>query len=1159
MKTILILILIGITAAGITLLQNAAATSPEKQNFNFSIDSVQQEIIASGWNDALLDNYSFYLLNSEVNFPEETDRINTLPHGFQKTYLAALLLKKQGRFSEMFDSLITLLPALPPYLKLYDELVFSSNAGEKLTLLEDKISKSKLPALYKNYTAGLINSAAGKYAESAELFLEALKEDTTNYIVLYQLSYAYRNAGDYQTALKYLNDAKIYAAGDQIFFNKLIIAEGTLHFLSGDYKKAQQLYTSALSSAQKINDKQNEITALVNLGIIYDLNGDTDKARNNFFKGLSIAENINDFESRAFALSELGVSYTFTGEMIDAKNNYLRSYATYELINDRLRLSLLSENLGKIFVYISDYETALQYYEKGFEYAGDNKHAMAVNLVGMADVYANLSNYSKALRLYKQAEEISAQIKEISLEVQVINGLGSLNFNLNRYPKALEYFHYSVSLSDSTGDVYSFADAAYKTGLTYLMIDSVGEAEQYLSKAVSLSRQSGDYYTEALAVLNLASLEIKKENYPAAAAYLNSAQKIANTYSLTYLSGECEIIEGELNRKQKLFQAAKNNFEAALASAESVNEFNMQIDAYQQLAELHSEYNLNEAAQSYYQSAINIIENVSAPLYEEEDVQISWFSGRKNIYNSLADFYLQQKNFEKAFEVIDKSRSRSTVQNLKNLKLKNLVEDDSLISQIYDYEWMIHSGIYDKKTVDSVMIKLTVLKKNIAEKYPETKNYLYRDSYSNAKEIAGNLNKKENLVSIYMNEERPVVFLLNKKGFKFFQPEITAKEIRELVKKISPYYSSEKDSDNTFFNQDLFSFNSEAAHHLYTLVLKDALNEIPENEKIIIVPPVELISFPFELLVVNYESGESPYKYSGKDFLINHYSISYSPSAQLFINQKNNELKNDDKITILGDPAFNTSNKLFAERRSLLEENAGVPRSFALLPLKYSGEEVSEISDIINADQIFTNRNATETNFKLNAEYSRVIHLSTHSFLYDKQPVIFFSNIFDAENDGFLEAGEIVNLKLNSDLVVLSSCNSGLGKVDNAEGVLGMTKAFFEAGSKSVIVSLWEVNDRYTSKFMTLFYQKLQDGYDKSDALRLAKLEFIKTYSPNPYYWGAFVLSGDVSKLPLKSSTAIMPYIAGLIIIIFVSILAVYLYKKLKASAAAQTVPQQKT
>ncbi len=1155
MKTLLILILIGITAAGISFLRQdkPAHTSVPEQNFILNIDSLQKEIISSGWKKSLLDNYSFYLLNSEINFSDEIERLNTLPQGFQTSYLHSLLLKKEGKFSEMFDSLITRLNTAPANLSFYDELVFSSNAGEKNTIVEDKIIRTKLPSLYKNYTSGLLSSAAGKYSEVSEFFLKVLKEDSTNYTVLYQLSYSQRNAGDYKAALKYLTDAKKYAANDKLFFNKLTIAEGTLHFLSGDYKNAQQLYTSALEASQKLNDKQNEITALVNLGIIYDLNGNTKKARNNFLKGLSIAEKINDHELQAFALSELGVSYTFTGEMIDAKNNYLKSYELYELINDRLRLSLLSENLGKIFVYISDYETALKYYEKGFEYAGDNKHAMAVNLIGMADVYANLSNYSKALRLYKQAEEISSQIEEFALEVQVINGLGSLNFNLNRYKQALEYFHHSAALSDSSGDVFSLADAAYKTGLTYLMIDSLTEAESYLSKAVSISQQSGDYYTEALATINLASLETKKENYSAAESYLGKAQKIAGTYSLTYLQGECKIILGELNKKQKLFMPAKNNFESALAIGKEVNEFNMQIEAYQQLAELHTENNLKDAAQSYYQSAINIIEEVSAPLNEEEEVQISWFSARKDIFNSLADFYLQQKQFEKAFEVIDRSRSRSTVQNLKNLKLKNLVEDDSLISKIYDYEWMIHSGIYDKEAVDSFKLRLSMLEKNISAKHPEIKNYLYND-YTDVNDILSNLNEKENLLSIYMNDEKPVIFLLNKNGFKSFQPNITSEKLKEIVKKISPYYSTENDSTNTFFNQDLFSFNSEEAFNLYSLLLKDALKEIPENEKIIIVPAVELIAFPFELLVVNYEEGESPYKYSDKDFLINHYSISYSPSAQLFINQKKNDLKNEDKITILGDPAFNTSNKLFAERRSLLEESEGLPRGFALLPLKYSREEVSEISDILNADQIFTNRNATETNFKLNAEFSSVIHLSTHSFLYNKQPVIFFSNVFDAENDGFLEAGEIVNLQLNSDLVVLSSCNSGLGRIDNAEGILGMTKAFFETGSKSVVVSLWEVNDRYTSKFMTLFYQKLHNGYDKSDALRLAKLEFIKTYSPNPYYWGAFVLQGDVSKLPLKKSASIMPYIAALMIIILLSVIAVYYYKKIQTSAAAQTM-----
>jgi hypothetical protein len=115
--------------------------------------------------------------------------------------------------------------------------------------------------------------------------------------------------------------------------------------------------------------------------------------------------------------------------------------------------------------------------------------------------------------------------------------------------------------------------------------------------------------------------------------------------------------------------------------------------------------------------------------------------------------------------------------------------------------------------------------------------------------------------------------------------------------------------------------------------------------------------------------------------------------------------------------------------------------------------------------------------------------------------------------------------------------------MDNAEGILGMTKAFFEAGTKSIMVSLWEVNDKYSSKLMTLFYKKLSEGYDKSEALRLAKLDFIAQYSANPYYWGAFVLAGDVSKVHIKTSVSSFPYITGLIVMLFISLRVVFMIR----------------
>jgi CHAT domain-containing protein len=119
--------------------------------------------------------------------------------------------------------------------------------------------------------------------------------------------------------------------------------------------------------------------------------------------------------------------------------------------------------------------------------------------------------------------------------------------------------------------------------------------------------------------------------------------------------------------------------------------------------------------------------------------------------------------------------------------------------------------------------------------------------------------------------------------------------------------------------------------------------------------------------------------------------------------------------------------------------------------------------------------------------------------------------------------------------------------VDESEGILGMTKAFFEAGTKSVVVSLWEVNDKYTSSLMKLYYKKLSDGYDKSEALRLAKIDFIKNYSPNPYFWSAFVLSGNTSSLELTSATDLTSLLIVLVLISLGGSSIIYLRRKIHA------------
>jgi CHAT domain-containing protein len=584
------------------------------------------------------------------------------------------------------------------------------------------------------------------------------------------------------------------------------------------------------------------------------------------------------------------------------------------------------------------------------------------------------------------------------------------------------------------------------------------------------------------------------------------------------------------------------HYESALSFGDRINDPDIKIEAYTSLAKLFDKNNLSEAANSYYTSAINLIDDISRPLFKSNDVQISYISTKQDIYSSYAEFLLKKKDYIGAFNLIDKSRSRNLMQNLTNLKLQSLIKDESTLNRLYEYNWMIHSGIYSKKQVDSINIQFNIFKKDLVAGNGQLSEFLDNRSTTTISDIQNKLHVGENILSIYSTIDNTYLFLINRNGLKTFNTGIPKNQVNKLLSSISPYYGRESNSSISFYNQDLFSFNSSGSYEFYNKLLKEALNKIPKQEKIIIIPSTELIVLPFDFLVVGFDKETSSYSYADKHFLIYDYDFSYSTSASAFIAERVNHLANSNKSLIVGDPAIDGHLNGFAERRGLLDDKPGLPRNIALLPLKYSKEEVSEIGSIIKADKILTDKDATESNFKRDAEFRSIIHLSTHSFLYNKQPVIFFSNVSDSENDGILEASEIVQLKLNSDLVVLSSCNSGLGRIDESEGIIGMSKAFFEAGAKSIVVSLWEVNDKYTSRLMTLFYKKLSNGLDKSEALRQAKIEFIKEYSPNPYYWGAFVLSGDISQIQLSHPNNNYYLIIGSVVLVLL-IVPLFIWK----------------
>lgn len=193
-------------------------------------------------------------------------------------------------------------------------------------------------------------------------------------------------------------------------------------------------------------------------------------------------------------------------------------------------------------------------------------------------------------------------------------------------------------------------------------------------------------------------------------------------------------------------------------------------------------------------------------------------------------------------------------------------------------------------------------------------------------------------------------------------------------------------------------------------------------------------------------------------------------------------------------------------------------RGFSFVRLPYTRDEVLAISNLFPLDQrhVYLGAEAREETVKSEKlDDFRFIHFATHSFLDEIRPGrsrILLSRAPQSLEDGILQMGEIMRLKMNADLVTLSACSTGLGKLVNGEGVLGLTRAFFYAGARNVAVLLWNVNDFATATLMVSFYRHLSRGVPESEALRQAKLSLLHSSQPlwhHPYFWAAFVIEGE--------------------------------------------------
>jgi CHAT domain-containing protein len=860
-----------------------------------------------------------------------------------------------------------------------------------------------------------------------------------------------------------------------------------------------------------------------------------------FEEGIQLFENAIAFLDEKIGEKNLPSAYLWEdfSFLQDQNNNVL---AAIECLKNEIEIK--QQHLGEFYEGIGydysglgvqfrkgrEYDKALEYLEKGKTSTarefGENHTDVAAIDMQIGIIYDIIGEPKTAIEYYLKSLDFYYSVKK---EVQVEHAnlfwtLGIAYAKIEKYDESIDYLtkaeeYYEATYGTQNPTLYYlyrelgnpyFKSGQVEQGIAYMEKTLEGFQKIFpenhptlLTQAVLLAsyyRVAGDY-SKSLAltqdVLNQCSSGFSESNYlknPAIEQISDIAigarafyEKIIITYKMESddLDQQHLVVETSLlydNLVQKELQSLGDQFTSAT--------------------------NLFELGEGVYRNIYSIGVEKAYDLYEASK---------------------EEKYLNTAFQFAEKSKSLLLTQQMNeveakfetNLDEESLAKEKEYLDKIAYYESRIHQLYKAKDNVELVKVRddsLFNLKrsyerftKKLEEENPKYYERKYGFDFPMLSEIQEILEPNELLIEyIYNKEENGLIILTidEENGLRFAKVPIDkmSKKAIALNRLLRSHNLLRADRRQKFVN---------LSHDLYNQFLKPIENQLVGKEKIIIIGEGITNYIPFEVLLKTNENQA----YHELDYLVKDFEISYHYSGSLFKRSREKEMDFSGDLLAFApvfseegfSPALGDNVRWFADTtfRSLDGENFS--------PLIYSEKEVSDIQNIFergSISKVLLHESADESTLKSELEKNyRYVHIASHSFANIDHPK--FSGIActqsesESGEDNILYVGEIYNLGIKSDLVVLSSCESGIGKLVSGEGLLGLNRSFVYAGVPNVIFSLWKVYDQATSQLMTEFYSETLSGQEYSTALRNAKLKLLKDpVTASPDIWGAFLLIG---------------------------------------------------
>jgi len=872
---------------------------------------------------------------------------------------------------------------------------------------------------------------------------------------------------------------------------------GARHAELGEFQSSREYYEQTLPLFRAVGDKHRQSDSLNSIGGIYDVLGDLPKALEYYRQALSM---LPQSEGGA-TLSNIGKIYNDLSDWQKALEYYYQALSIFRGSGEKRREAITLQNIGSAYLSLGEKEKSLDYYQQALvqRRATGDKAGEASTLTSIGLAYALSGDALQALEFYRQALPLRKATGDRLGEATTLDYVGMAYSSLGEQAKALDYHQQALELRKAVGDVRGEALTLSNLGFLYTVAGQAQKATENYNQALSVFRRIGDRQNEANALYGLARTERQRGNLAAARQHIEAALS--------------------------LFEDVRANAGADQLRASYLAS---KLDAYEFSIGLLMEMHRLEPTKGHDAMALQTSERARArsllEMLGESHADI-----RQGVEATLLD---RERNLKQQLNAKAQRRIRLLGQKSGQDQLAQLNKELSALEEEYQ---QVQAELRKKSPAYAALTQPRPL---------------------GLKEIQAQLDQGTMLLEYSLGEERSYVWAITPTSLKTYelpkreQIEKAARQVYGLLTARSQF----KTGENAEAKQERITQAASqlpiAVKELSEMVLGPIGSELGA-ERLVIVTDGALQYVPFAVLsVVSGQSSVAPRSRTNSALrttengplanhrpLIQDHEIISLPSASTLAIQRQGLLNRKpapNNVAVIADPVFSSGDqrvgaaaRTVAAKAAQGDESAGTrilehladDSGLVIRRLKFTRQE---------ADQILAEaprgKNLRAIDFKANrttatgGELSkyRYVHFATHGYIDSERSDLsaIVLSLVDEEGkpqDGFLRVLDIYNLNLPAELVVLSACETGLGKEIKGEGLVGLTQGFMYAGARRVVVSLWNVNDKATADLMARFYRgMLREKKTPAAALRTAQIEMSRQKQwQSPYYWAAFTLQGE--------------------------------------------------